>query len=69
MLGSIHPFACDGGVVRLLDGRSVSSLPSATFRRNARVARRPDTESAPAGTPHASTRNLTLGVVTWSAGR
>ena len=42
--------------------RSVSCVPSAIFRRNARVARREYTEYTPAGTPHASARNLTLGV-------
>jgi hypothetical protein len=31
--------------------------------------RRAYTEYAPAGTPHASTRNLTLGVVTMRTGR
>ena len=41
---------------------ALSRVPTAIFRRNARVARRPYTEYAPAGTPHASARNLTLGV-------
>ena len=41
---------------------ALSRVPSAIFRRNARVARRTYTEYVPAGTPHTSARNLTLGV-------
>ena len=40
---------------------ALSRVPSAIFRRMRASPGGPDTESAPAGTPHASAQNLTLG--------
>jgi hypothetical protein len=42
---------------------ALSRVPSAIFRRMRASPGGPYTEYAPAGTPHASARKLTLGVV------
>ena len=55
--------------MRYQTSRASARVPSAIFRRNARVARRAGHRVRPAGTPQASTRNLTLGVVTVRSAR
>jgi len=45
----------------LQDSVALSWLPSVIFRRMHASPGGPDTESAPAGTPRTSARNLTLG--------